>query len=95
MTRKLFGLHLFLLRGPQSSGTVGEADVELRGTLDDELPLLRRHVVSDLGAVLSIVHEQELQVLTELVTSSVSGLENLLPVIGQPENRAGETNNVI
>ena len=54
---------LLVLSGSQSSGSVGESDVELGGALDDGLPLLGGDVVRDLSAVLSIVHEQELKIL--------------------------------
>ena len=37
--------------------------MQLLGALDDELSGFRRHVVGDLSAVLSVVHEEHLELL--------------------------------
>jgi len=42
---------------------VGDFDVELRGPLDDLLPLSRGQIVCELGGISSVVHQQKFDVL--------------------------------
>lgn len=53
---------LFVLLGSEPGVGVGDADVELLGALDDQLPLLRRDGVGDLGGVHAVLHQKNLQV---------------------------------
>jgi hypothetical protein len=50
----------------QASVGVGNLDGELLGTFNDQLPLLGRNAVSDLGAVLLVLHHQNFQLLWKI-----------------------------
>ena len=72
---------LLVLLRPESSGAVCKSYVELGSTFDNGLSLLGGDVVGDLGAVLSIVHEQHFEIsqvldgeLEEPVWKNMSGL---------------------
>jgi len=74
-------VHLSTLLNSQLSDSVGNLNTELTGALNDELSGLGGNVVGDLGAVLSVVHQEHLkllgvvnQELVETVGEKVSGL---------------------
>merc|ERR1712168_1005066 len=53
---------LFVLFGSELGVGVGDANVELLGAFDDQLALLGRNGVGDLGGVDAVLHQQHLQV---------------------------------
>lgn len=72
-------MHLFL--GSQASTGVDDLDVQLSGTFEDLDALLRRDVVSDLGSVGAVVHQEQFKFLDvldgelqETVGQEVAGL---------------------
>lgn len=74
--------HLLVLLAAQLSPAVGELDVQLGGALHNGLALEGGHVVCHLGAVLAVVHHQQLQVLhighNELVEAVGEDVPSLL-----------------
>merc|ERR1719369_1682578 len=52
----------FVLLGSEPGVGIGHANVELLGAFDDQLALLRRDGVGDLGSVHAILHQQNLQI---------------------------------
>lgn len=63
---KLYLYNLFILLGAETSGRVGDPNAELLCSLHDKLPLFGRDSVRDLGAVLPVLHHEDLQ-LTDIV----------------------------
>jgi len=75
-------INLLGLGSVESGNGVGDLDVKLLGSLDDELSGPGRHRVGDLGSVLAVVHEKHLQVLgvvdDELVEAAGEKVAGLL-----------------
>lgn len=59
----MFALGLGALDLPELGDGVGHLDVQLLGTLHDQLPGARGYVVRNLRTVLAVVHQQHLQFL--------------------------------
>ena len=62
-TNPLRSRSLVVVLSAEAGLAVGDLDVELLGAGDDGLALLGRNVAADLGGVLGVVHEEELEVL--------------------------------
>jgi hypothetical protein len=57
---------LFVLLASETGGRIGHPDTELLCALHDRLPLLGGDTMSDLRAVLPVLHHQDFQ-LTDIV----------------------------
>ena len=54
-----FSSHLFVLLGAQTSMPIGEDDAQLLGPLHNLLALLAAHCMANFGAVLFVLHEED------------------------------------
>ena len=67
------------LLGPEPGAGVGHLDVQLGGPLDDLPPLLGGDVVGDLGGVLAVVHQEELEVVHVVDAETVEAVGQHVP----------------
>jgi hypothetical protein len=61
-------MNLLVLLGAQSSSAVRQLDVQLLSALDDQLASLGRNSMSDLAAVDTVLHEQEVEFLNQFTS---------------------------